>query len=90
MATRVGRLRAAKSSIAPNPASIMAPVKGSGTAVIDPKSPPVSPLMPSVKKRVFGFPSFPPPSESQGPKTARCVAGAGLTSIEPSNARSLG
>ena len=42
----------------------MAQVEGSGTAVIDPKSPSFSPSMPSVKKRVFGFPSFPLPPKT--------------------------
>jgi hypothetical protein len=39
MATRPRRRRVAKSASPPNPATIMAQVEGSGTAVIDPKSP---------------------------------------------------
>jgi hypothetical protein len=79
MATRVRRLRAAKSASPPNPASIMAQVEGSGTAVIDPKSPPVFPLMPSVKKRVFGFPSFPPPPKARDQRPPGALPAPGLT-----------
>src|SRR3984957_15503632 len=62
----------------------MAQVEGSGTAVIDPKSPSFSPLMPSVKKRVFGFPSLmlPPKTMDQRPPGVLLPT---LTSNEPTS-----
>jgi hypothetical protein len=52
-----------------------------------PKSPPVSPSMPSVKKRVFEFPSFPPPPKARDQRPPGALPEPGLTSIEPSNAQ---
>src|ERR1700734_605774 len=70
----------------------MAQVEGSGTAVIDPKSPSFSPLMPSVKKRGFGVPSLPLPPKTmdQRPPAVLPMLVPGLTSIEPTSASVTG
>src|ERR1700728_591278 len=93
IADNARRRRAPRSASPPNPASIMAQVEGSGTAAVnDPNSPPVSPLMPSVKKRVFGVPSLPLPPKTmdQRPPAVLPMLVPGLTSIEPTSASVTG
>src|SRR6202453_5463187 len=69
----------------------MAQVEGSGTlAVIDPNNPSVSPLMPSVKKRVFGVPSLPLPPKTRDHRPPAVWPAPGLTSIEPTSASVTG
>jgi len=46
--------------------------------------------MPSVKKRVFGFPSFPPPPKARDRRPPGVLRAPGLTSIEPWNAQVVG
>src|SRR3984885_8408489 len=86
VADNVRRRRAARSASPPNPVSIMAQVEGSGTAAVnDPNSPPVSPLMPSVKKRVSGVPSLPLPPKTMDQRQPGELPAPGLTSIELTN-----
>ena len=84
MARAPRRRRAAKSASPPNPTSIMAQVDGSGT-VNAPNRPSVSPLMPSVKKRVIGSPVGPPLPNIKSQRPPAVLPGPGLTGIVPSN-----
>ena len=69
----------------PNPTNVIAQVDGSGT-VNAPNRPSVSPLMPSVKKRVDGSPLGPPPPNIRLQSPPGVLPAPGLTSIVPSNA----
>ncbi len=88
--------------IKPRPAKpriIMAQVEGSGTARIEPNSPSRSPLIPSVKNRVFGSPLLPPvpklSDQSSGVARARGYGAirrgpATVLSISPPGSRGEG